>query len=178
MGFMMPTALVRRSKSDTDLDTYEACDVPDARRPIEVRWWREFKEHGLKPEQARKSAQAYSAAFEELEETLSEAPWLAGKRISILEIAWFISINRLARAGYPIERHPRLARHYEALLERPAFADEAQADLAGPVKVIVAVYRQLRRLMGTPMVDVVDFSQTVRNAASLGASQQGTSEVP
>lgn len=144
MGFVFPATLVQ--KSAQVLEAYEQGGAPDAKRDQEIAWWREFARSGVTPERAQQSASAFRAAFERLEDRLAAGPWLIGGHLSILELAWFISIHRLALAGYPLARHPRLQQHYAQLLERPAFARETK--LGGVPGVLLGAYRFGRRLRG------------------------------
>jgi hypothetical protein len=51
----------------------------------------------------------------------------------VLDIAWFIYVNRLLLAAYPVMRlHPRVGDWYAKLLARPEFAKEVR--LPPPVK--------------------------------------------
>ncbi len=151
MGFLAPAAAAR--KSPKTLDAYEKDGAPDPKRDLEVAWWKRFAEQGISEADARASAAAFASAFETLEKRLADHPWLLGDRISVLEIAWFISIHRLVLAGYPLARHPRLAAHYESLLERPAFAAEvANRGLPG---LALRAYGAWRRLRGTTLGDLL-----------------------
>ena len=158
MGFLVPDALAR--KSPETLDAYERDGRPDPKRDREVAWWRDFAAQGVTEGQARASAAAYAAAFEQLEKRLADHAgladhsWLLGDRISVLEIAWFISIHRLARAGYPLERHPRLQAHYARLLERPAFAAEVES--RGLPGLVFRFYGAYRRATGRTLRHVLE----------------------
>jgi glutathione S-transferase len=154
LGFLLPAALAR--KSATDLDRFANSGAPDPRRDEEVRWHRDFARQGVTAEQARASFAAFARAFTDLDARLASSPWLLGDRLSLLEIAWFINVHRLARAGYPLARHPHLAAWYGRLLERPAFANEAGADTAGAAGVVLALYQAWRRLTRTTLLATVE----------------------
>ena len=151
MGFLVPYVLAR--KSSKVLDTYEKSGAPDAKRDKEVAWWRAFAQEGVRPDQARASVHAFAAAFETLEQWLRANTWLSGQRISVLEVAWFISLHRLVCAGYPINRHPRLKTHYESLLNRPSFAQEITAP--GLPGIILSLYGIFQRLRGHTLAGVM-----------------------
>jgi len=152
MGFMVPKALA--TKSAKRLTAYERNGAPDARRATDVAWWRAFARDGITPAQARCSFRAFQAAFEGLEERLRDTPWFIGNRISVLEIAWFISIHRLVLAGYPLGRHPRLRRHYEKLCRRPSFAREI--DPGRLARLVLAGYRLYQRLGHRTLLEVIE----------------------
>ena len=98
----------------------------------------------MRPDQARASVRAFATAFETLEQWLQANTWLIGQRLSVLEVAWFISLHRLVCARYPIQRHPRLKTHYESLLKRPSFAQEITAP--GLPGLILSLYSGFQRL--------------------------------
>ena len=152
MGFMVPRALAR--KSSKRLAAYERNGARDAQRASEVAWWRAFAKDGVTPAQARLSFQAFQTAFADLEVRLKDAPWLIGNRISILEIAWFISVRRLVLAGYPLERHPCLQQHYETLRRRPSFAREA--DPSGLSRLVLSGYQLYRKLRHKTLLEVTE----------------------
>jgi glutathione S-transferase len=118
-----------------------------------VAWWRRFAEVGVTDADARAAAAAYGRAFDGLDERLAAAPWLLGDRISVLEIAWFISVHRLAMAAYPLERHSPLRAHYEKLLARPAFGAEVRG--RGLPGFVSRGYGAYRRLRGTTLGDLL-----------------------
>ena len=151
MGFLVPSVLAR--KSSKALDAYEKSGAPDPKRDKEVAWWRAFARDGVRPDQARASVHAFAAAFDTLEQWLQANTWLIGQRISVLEIAWFISLHRLVCAGYPIKRHPRLKTHYESLLKRPSFAQEITTP--GLPGVVLSLYSSFQRLRGHTLAKIV-----------------------
>ena len=151
MGFLVPYVLAR--KSSKVLDAYEKSGAPDPNRDKEVAWWRAFAQDGVRPDQARAAVHAFAAAFETLEQWLWANTWLIGRRISVLEVAWFISLHRLVCAGYPIQRHPRLKTHYESLLKRPSFAQEITAP--GLPGLILSLYGSFQRLRGHTLAGIM-----------------------
>ena len=151
MGFLVPYVLAK--KSSKVLDAYEKSGTPDAKRDKEVAWWRAFAQDGVRPDQARAAVHAFATAFETLEQWLRTNTWLIGQRISVLEVAWFISLHRLVCAGYPIQRHPRLKTHYESLLKRPSFAQEIAAP--GLPGLILSLYSSFQRLRGHTLAEVM-----------------------
>ena len=150
MGFLMPKRLVQ--KSPETLRRYEEEGRENPKRAKEVAWWRDYAAHGISQQTAQASVDAHRAVFEQLDGRLAESEWLIGDRISILEVAWFITTRRLSAAGYPLERHPRLAAWHARLMQRPAFAEET-ADPA-ILRVALPIYRAFRRLRGTTLQDL------------------------
>jgi len=142
MGVLVPHALA--VKPPKRLAAYEKHGAPDASRAKDIAWWRAFSANGVTAAQVRDSFGAFQSAFEGLDARLQNASWLIGDRISVLEIAWFISIRRLVLAGYPLGRHPHLLRHYERLRRRPSFARETRE--RGLSRLVLCGYRFYRIL--------------------------------
>ena len=151
MGFAMPQRLVTKSKAT--LERWEREGRSDPKRTKEVQWWRDFARVGIPPATATRSTQVHRDAFELLEERLASSPWLLGERLSVLDIAWFITTSRLIHAGYPLDRHPRLTAWQARLEARPAFAEETQGPLL--LRTALPIYRAYRRWTGTSLTDVL-----------------------
>lgn len=150
MGFLFPGAAAK--KSNKTLRAYEVGGAPDPSRDKEVAWWRDFSKNGGVTDAALEdSVRAFHSAFTGLDARLEGRPWLIGNRLSVLEVAWFISVHRLATAGYPIDLHPNLAKHYQTLLEREAFAREVDPGVA--MRFVIGAYGAYRRARGTGLRD-------------------------
>ncbi|CAE7593651.1 tfdB [Symbiodinium microadriaticum] len=118
MGFMMPRRAVQ--KSEDTLQRYERDGADDPSRLKEVAWWRNFAREGVSDDAAVASINAYRAAFKTLDEHLADQDWLLGDRMSVLDIAWYISADRLQHAGYPLAWHPNLQRWHGRLSDKMA----------------------------------------------------------
>jgi glutathione S-transferase len=92
-------------------------------------------------------------ALDGLDERLAAAPWLLGDRISVLEIAWFISVHQLVMVTCSLERHPPLRAHYEKLLARPALGAEVRG--RGLPGFVSRGYGACRRLRGTTLGELL-----------------------
>ena len=117
MGFMTPRGVV--TKSEETLQRYEREGVADPSRMKEVAWWRNFAENGIPDDVAKDSIDAYRAAFDALDAQLAGSQYLLGDRLSVLDLAWFISSNRLELAGLSAEMAPQSAQMAQAF-EAPA----------------------------------------------------------
>ncbi len=153
MGFMTPRGIVK--KSEETLARYEREGAEDPSRMKEVAWWREFAERGIPDETAKASIAAYRAAFDTLDAQLENSKWLLGDRLSVLDLAWFISSNRLELAGYPLKWHPNLHKWHKRLKRRRAFAQETNMGFM-IVNVVVPIYRAFRALQGTTIRQMTD----------------------
>lgn len=150
MGFIMPRRAVQ--KSAATLERWEREGRDDPKRALEVKWWRDFAAHGIPDPVAQRSFDAHCGAFQILEERLQNSEWLIGGRLSVLEVAWFITTLRLSGAGYPLDQHPNLNRWHERLRQRPAFSEETRDPAL--IRFALPFYRAFRRLRGTTLLDV------------------------
>ncbi len=119
--------------------------LKDHEKEIQIEFWQRAAKEGFTDERARASAQKFRAEFEALDKKLASSPYLMGKDLSVLDIAWFIYAYRLSLAGYPLQRlHPHVFAWKEKLLARPEFAKE----IAGTRKPAAPVGRTLEQVAG------------------------------
>jgi len=150
MGFMLPRWL--STKSEETLRRWESEGVENAARTHQVKWWRDFAQQGIPDDVARRSMKAYRIAFDTLETWLVDQQWLLGERLTVLDIAWFISANRLFLAGYPLSRHLRLSQWFDRLSKRSTFAQEVSPGIG--LSMMANTYRLFRKFQGRAMVDL------------------------
>jgi glutathione S-transferase len=99
--------------------------VSDHEKQVQIDFWQRAAREGFTDERARDSARKFRDAFDALDETLAKSPYLAGKELSVLDIAWMIYERRLTLAGYPFARlHPHVHAWAETLRAMPEFAKE------------------------------------------------------
>jgi glutathione S-transferase len=99
--------------------------VSDPEKAIQIEFWERAAREGFTDERARASAQRFRAEFDALDRTLAGQPYLMGKSLSVLDIAWMIYEHRLSLAGYPFARlHPHVYAWAEKLRAMPEFAKE------------------------------------------------------
>ncbi len=98
----------------------------DAGLDKEIDYWRRYSaDGGISDEVARTSALRFRTAFDELETRLNTQTFLFGNEMTVVDIAWFIYVDRLTLAGYPFARlHPHLTSWFAMLSEQPPFARE------------------------------------------------------
>ncbi len=135
------------------LDDYRNNGTADLSRDMEIAWWQSTADNGVSRKALIESFAAHRKALRRLEERLQNREWLYGKRISVLDIAWFTTIHHLKILGYELSRHPYLLSYYERLLLRAAFREEIQ--IKGPLKIIVPAYRLYRRMTGSNIEDLI-----------------------
>ena len=99
--------------------------LKDREKDIQIEFWQRAAKEGFTDDRARASAQKFRAEFDALDRKLAQYPYLMGKDLSVLDIAWFIYEHRLSLAGYPFARlHPHVHTWAETLRARPEFAKE------------------------------------------------------
>lgn len=99
--------------------------VKDPEKEIQIEFWQRAAKEGFTDERARASAQKFRAEFDKLDRTLAQQPYLMGKDLSVLDVAWLIYQHRLSLAGYPFARlHPHVQAWAEKLRAMPEFAKE------------------------------------------------------
>jgi glutathione S-transferase len=133
MRFTAPAKLMQRSEEQ--LQQYQSSGTgtvggePDSHKAEELEYWRNFAANqGITESQVIESASRFKRELDKLEIRLDSASYLLGDTVSLADIAWFININRILLAGYPLQRlHPRLWAWRQRLLQTPAFAREARA---------------------------------------------------
>jgi len=151
MGFIFPKRLAQ--KPQDVLAKYERDGAADPAREKELAWWQAYAEHGVTRDQGRKAVAAFKAAFDALETRLQTSDWLNGSHLSVLELVWFISTNRVVMGGYPLQIHPLLNKLYLKLLQRPAFAEESKTPVLLS-KLIIPLNRLSQAARGRRMTDV------------------------
>ena len=74
----------------------------------QIDFWSRLGHDGISDKDARASALKFRHAFDDLERRLASQPYLLGDTLTVLDIAWFIYVDRLSLAAYPFSRlHPR-----------------------------------------------------------------------
>lgn len=94
----------------------------------------------------------FDEVLQQLESRLNESAFLCADRVMLPDIAWFINIHRLVLAGYPLWRVPLVARYYDALMQRPAFRQEALAGALLP-GLMGAAHRAINRIRRRTLAD-------------------------
>jgi glutathione S-transferase len=143
----------RHLRNRKALDDYRQNGIPDLSRDMEIAWWQRTADNGIAQETLVESFAEHRDAMRRLDYRLQDREWLYGKRISVLDIAWFTTIHRLKVLGYDLSKHRYLTSYYERLLLRPAFQQELQ--IKGPLRIIVPAYRLYKRMTGSKLEDLV-----------------------
>ena len=129
--------------------------IIDMDKVREINFWEKTASEGITDEAVKLSASRFRDALEELDARLKNNQYLMGNTLNILDIAWFIYVNRLIRCGYPMARlHLNVSSWFQTLRKRPEFAKE----IVVPSKIQQAVEanQNKQQKLGTTLVDVAD----------------------
>ncbi len=143
MEYLAPSKMMR--KSDQHLKNYSDNGIANDYRKKQVDWWRQFSKEGISNEQINDAILAFNRSFTWLDSHLENQNYLLGKCISIVDISWFITLHRLALAGYPLHLHPHLKMYYQKLLKRPYFREEVSTG-SWTLRTFAWLFRQTKRL--------------------------------
>ncbi len=145
MKYLAPTRMMR--KSEQELSAYAYNGQSNAYRQQQIDWWREFSSNGVSDQQLNEAILAFHESFKALNLVLKDRLFLLAARVTVVDIAWFISIHRLVLAGYPLHKYPELNAYYRNLLHRPSFRQEVSAGSL-PIRIASWFTRKLKRLTG------------------------------
>lgn len=146
-----PEILEHFAKSGTGLLN----GVADHAKAEQLEFWHSYAKQGVPDARVRSAVARFREAFVGLEQRLSQHDYLMGDSITVLDIAWFIYVNRLMLAGYPLPRlHPHLGAWFAALQIRPEFAQEVAIPAA--FRDFIDNTRQQHRLERSTLEDVAD----------------------
>jgi len=127
----------------------------DSRAP-EIDFYLRLDSQGIPDATARASAAKFRAAFDDLDQRLSSAPFFMGLDITVMDIAWFVYASRLQFGGYPFASlHPRVHAWREKLAEDERFSREVEP----PAPVLETIARNHRewRTTGSMLADIAGF---------------------
>ena len=126
----------------------------DPNKAREIAYWENFaKNEGITDEAIRESAEKFRSTLNELAANMGDNPYLLGDSLTVLDVAWFVYVNRIVLCGYPLERlHPKIAEWFAELQKRQEFTKE----VATPdhVKEKIAANHAAQKAAGTSFVEV------------------------
>ena len=116
--------------------------VADANKQREIDFWERINRDGITDEAIRVSAGKFRDALDNLNKTLQVSTNLLDEDLSVLDIAWFIYVNRLKLCGYPVTQlHPHVETWFQGLYGRDEFRREVPMD----PKIQAAIDEKRRR---------------------------------
>ncbi|MEE2760326.1 MAG: glutathione S-transferase family protein [Pseudomonadota bacterium] len=130
--------------------------VADPNKQREIDFWERINRDGITDEAIRVSAGKFRDALDNLDKTLEESVNLLDDNLSILDIAWFIYVNRLKLCGYPTAQlHPHVETWFQRLYGRDEFRREVPID----PKIQAAIDENHRRQAeaGNTLTEVAEF---------------------
>jgi ganglioside-induced differentiation-associated protein 1 len=99
--------------------------VEDPEKAAQIEFWRRAAAEGFTDQVVKDAIRNFQIEFEALDKILRSNAYLFGNALSVLDIAWFIYVNRLSLCGYPLQRwHPILSAWFERLAQCPEFKKE------------------------------------------------------
>ena len=120
----------------------------DSHKAKGLMFYKDFNEEGITDESVIQSVSKFKKIYDDFESNLSKQPYLLGKQISLLDIAWFIYTHRLFLSGYPFKKlHPKVLQWYKHLLNKKEFSNEVQEPTV--LKALRSVTRVQDKISGT-----------------------------
>ncbi len=143
MQYLAPSKMMR--KSPLQLKAYSENGQTNDYRQKQVDWWHNFSTSGLSNQQIHSAIKAFHNSFSILDEQLMNEKFLLGSNLSVVDISWFITIHRLALAGFPVHLYSNLNKYYTGLLKRPHFRKEVSAG-SYPLRILSWLVRNSKKL--------------------------------
>jgi glutathione S-transferase len=148
-------------RTNKDLNNYRNGGTGTVRGSIdtdkirEIEFWEKTANDGITDQAIKKSAERFYTSLVNLDNTLTKTQFLLDHEISILDIAWFIYVNRLILCGYPIKRlHPNVNAWFEPLSKRPEFAKEII--ISPDIEEAIKANHQHQRKTKTTLADIAN----------------------
>ena len=127
----------------------------DLQKEIELKFWETAASIGITDKAVRESAQKFKYALNELGDRLLHSKYLYGDKITIVDIAWVIYVNRLMLCGYPVKRlHPEIDDWFWRLRKLPEFDRELQVSRG--LKQSIEDHHMAQRKEGRTLIDVAE----------------------
>ena len=133
-----------------------------------MEYWSNFaRNKGCTDAQIMEAYEAFTAAFSHAEARLEAAggPFMApaSDRVTLVDICWFVNVDRLACCGLDLSRFPRLDAWYTRCKDLSAFAANAGTV---PVCHPIGAYRLYQHLTGTTLEKYVAQIKTLSESGA------------
>ncbi len=126
----------------------------DIKKDKEVDFWMNHHKFGITDEQVNESFKKFSEAVTKIELKLTKNSYILNNEITVLDIAWFININRIVKAGFDLKnKYPNTNEWYKKLKGNKNFSKEVKEDL--PIKIIVNMFRLYNFFTGNLLRNIV-----------------------
>ena len=128
----------------------------DKNKQKEIDFWKQHYKNGITNDQVIKSANNFVVALDKIEKKLCESKYILNNRLSILDVAWFISINRIIIAGFPVKNnYPNINTWFQLLSSDKRFSKEVKGNISlFIIKNILGLYNFFKKRR---LIDIVKF---------------------
>ena len=128
----------------------------DRNKQKEIDFWKQHYKNGITDDQVIKSANNFIVALDKLEKKLCENKYILNDNLSILDIAWFISINRIIIAGFPVKyNYPNIKAWFQMLSSDKRFSREVKGNM--PLFIIKNTLGLYNFFKKRRLIDIVKF---------------------
>jgi glutathione S-transferase len=128
----------------------------DRNKQKEIDFWKQHYKNGITDDQVIRSANNFIVALDKLEKKLSESKYILNDNLSILDVAWFISINRIIITGFPVKyNYPNIKAWFQMLSSDKRFSREVKGNMPlFIIKNILGLYNFFKKRR---LIDIVKF---------------------
>lgn len=128
----------------------------DKNKQKEIDFWKQHYKNGITDDQVIKSANNFIVALDKLEKKLSENKYILNDNLSILDVAWFISINRIIITGFPVKyNYPNIKAWFQMLSSDKRFSREVKGNM--PLFIIKNTLGLYNFFKKRRLIDIVKF---------------------
>lgn len=128
----------------------------DKNKQKEIDFWQQHYKNGITDNQVIKSANNFIVALDKLEKKLCENKYILNDNLSILDVAWFISINRIIIAGFPVKyNYPNIKAWFQMLSSDKRFSREVKGNM--PLFIIKNTLGLYNFFKKRRLIDIVKF---------------------
>ena len=128
----------------------------DRNKQKEIDFWKQHYKNGITDDQVIKSANNFIVALDKLEKKLCENKYILNDNLSILDVAWFISINRIIIAGFPVKyNYPNIKAWFQMLSSDKRFSSEVKGNM--PLFIIKNTLGLYNFFKKRRLIDIVKF---------------------
>lgn len=128
----------------------------DRNKQKEIDFWKQHYKNGITDDQVIKSANNFIVALDKLEKKLFENKYILNDNLSILDVAWFISINRIIIAGFPVKyNYPNIKAWFQMLSDDKRFSTEVKGNM--PLFIIKNTLGLYNFFKKRRLIDIVKF---------------------
>ena len=126
----------------------------DIKKNKEIDFWMNHHKFGITDEQVNESFKKFSEAVNKIELKLTNNSYILNNQITVLDIAWFININRIVKAGFDLKnKYPNTYKWYKKLKNNKNFSNEVKEGL--PLQIIVNIFRFYNFFTGNLLKNIV-----------------------